>query len=930
MRKIIHVTATAKRRLNGLISIAISTLAFAIMADASAQDRKDPNVKHGGHEIKDDRKVLSPPILQVPIYECADTVVVKGFVPGAKLQVYIGGTPPAVGGGTGITPSGEPFAVSSAFTIGQVVTATQTVNGIESGPSNAVTVKSYKDDYPAGMPQPRIAPTPCLDCGRAVGVTDVIPGATYKVFAEDPLGGGSFAPPIEVGGNKDFGYTFVSPAFKKDQRITTQAFICGDKSPLSLPEIVQPEPGTIPGPALDPVYEGADRVVVRGPGGSALLNGATLDVFADNTSPPGKRIGGQPTPGGAQQVLISPKAFAGNYWASQSLCTKGLPGSKTPEQPCSKLPAAKIRVPLPGDTTIEVIEFIPGSRIQIYVGTEEIGDGGGPLLALTRPLLDGETVTVVQSLGKCRGDLIYVITVGCKGRDGNQCSGDWPAFRHSGLRDGNQPINSVLADPEKVKTLKIQWTFAPPTSAGAFRASPIVHKGRVYIGNGNGRLYALDAVTGNLLWQYPKAGDPPLVSQFTCNPSSDGLAASVAIATIKKRDVVIFGAPDQSVGAGLGSGRVFALDAITGSEVWKSPETAILNGTTATSTSQLHEQFGYSSPLVIGNRVYLGIANHCDNPIQNGRVAVIDKNNGNLVGGFGYQSTNTRGGGIWSSVAGGLDKNAVVITTGNAQCWNGGCQSEPRVNNSLSMLRLNATTGAIDWKLQPVPFVLDGDPDWASGPTLISTRCGNVAASTQKDGWTYAARSNSTGGGTPAMRWQFPPTGFPFVAGAHGDTRYLVPGGAWRDTFITMTGGYAVEAGQINPGFTRLHGLDTCGPRSQPVRWVFDVPATSPGSPYQLGPPTVTRGIMFVGTVQSHLIAFADPSVWITAGSMCSNPEVTNADCVAQGFVLVPKPMILADVDLGAGGIFTEPVLAGGRVFVATSGGRVFMLAPNK
>jgi outer membrane protein assembly factor BamB len=915
---------------SGALCIVLATLAFAVVADAAAQSPKDPHVKHGGHKFKDDRKVLSPPILQKPIYECADTVVVQGFVVGATIKVYIGGTPPAVGSGTGITSSGQPFTVASAFTIGQVVTATQTVNGIESKPSNAVTVKSYKDDYPAGMPQPRIAPTPCLDCGRAVGVTDVIPGATYKVFAEDPLGGGSFGPPVEVGSNKDFGYTFVSPAFKKDQRISAQAFICSDKSPVSLPEIVQAQPASISGPVLDPVYEGADRVVVRGPGGAALLNGATLDVFADNTSPPGKRVGGQPTPGGAQEVLISPNAFAGKYWATQSLCSKGPPGPKAVEQPCSKLPAAKIRQPMLGDTTIELIEFVLGSRIQVYAGTEEIADGAGPLLALTRALVDGETVRVVQSLGKCKGDLIYVVTVGCKGRDGNQCSGEWPAFRHSGLRDGNQPIGSVLADPEKVKTLKVKWTFTPPASAQEFRASPIVHKERVYVGNGNGRLYALDAATGALLWQYPKAGDPALTSQFTCNPSSMGLAASAAIATIKRKDVVIFAAPDRSIGAGLGSGRVFALDAVTGSEVWKSPEAAILNGTTAASTSQLHEQFGYSSPLVLGNRVYLGIANHCDNPIQNGRVVVIDKNSGSLVSGFGYRSTNTRGGGIWSSVAGGLDANAIFITTGNAQCWNGGCQSEPSVNNSLSMLRLNGSTGAIGWKLHPVPFALDGDPDWASGPTLISTRCGNVAASTQKDGWAYAARSSSGGGGTPAMRWQFPPTGFPFASGAHGDTRYLVPGGAWRDTFLTMTGGYAVEAGQINPGFTRLHGLDTCAPRAQPVRWVFDVPATSPGNDYQLGPPTVTRGILFVGTVQGHLIVFADPSVWVTAGSVCSNPEITNAQCAANGFVLVPKPMILANIDLGAGAIFTEPVLAGGRVFVSTSGGSVFMLAPDK
>jgi len=908
----------------------LAAIFIALPSSAIAQDREDPHVQHGGRRIKDDSKVLSPPILRKPIYECADTVVVQGFVPGAKIQVYVGGSPPAAGGGTGITPSGEPFGVGTAFTIGQVITATQTVGGVESAPSNAVVVTSYKEDYPAGMPQPRIAPTPCFDCGRAVGVADVIPGATYKVFTEDALGGGTFGPPVEVGSNKDFPYTFVSPAFKKSQRVTTQAFICGDKSPVSLPQIVQAAPGVTPGAVLDPVFEGADRVVVRGPGNTGALNGATLDVFADNTGPPGQRVGGQPTPGGAQQVLISPLAHAGNYWATQSLCTKGPPGPKTPEQPCSKLPAAKIRTPLPGDTTIEVTEFVPGSRIQVYVGSEEIGDGGGPLVALTRPVADGETITVVQSLGRCRGDLVYVDVVGCKGRDRNQCSGEWPAFRHSGLRDGNQPIDSVLADPVQVKKLKIQWQFTPPVGADAFRASPIVHKGRVYVGNGNGRLYALDAATGALLWQYPAAGAPALTSQFTCNPSSRGLAASAAMATIEGKDVVVFGAPDRSIGAGFGSGRVFALNAVSGAEVWKSAEAAVLSGTTATSTSELHEQFGYSSPLVLGQRIYLGIANHCDNPIQNGRVAVLDKNNGNLLGGFSYLSTNTRGGGIWSSIAGGLDDNAVVITTGNAQCWNGGCQSEPKVNHSLGMLRLNATSGAIDWELRPVPFNLDGDPDWASGATLLASRCGNVAASTQKDGWSYAARSNSTGGGTPGMRWQFPPTGFPFTSGVHGDTRYLVPGGAWKDTFITMTGGHAIEAGHVPPGFTRLHGLDTCGPRSQPVRWVFDVPATSPGNPYQLGPPTVTRGIMFVGTVQSHLIAFADPSVWVTAGSVCSNPEVSNASCAANGFVLVPRPMVLANIDLGAGGIFTEPVLAGGRVFVATSGGSVFMLAPAK
>lgn len=913
-----------------VLCLAILLLAWAGMAGVRAQEPnepKDPNVQPGGRELRDDPRVLSPPILN-RIYACADTVVVKGYVPNARINVYIGGAPPVVGGGIGraLLPEGDPFPVSAPFTVGQVVTVTQTVGGVESAPSNSVTVRNYRDDYPGGMPQPRLG-TPCLDCGRAVGVADVIPGATYRVFAQDPTGPGTFGPAVEVGNNKDFPYTVVAPAFRKDQRITVQAFMCTDNSPVSAPAVVQAEPLPILPARVDPVFSGADRVTVRGAAG-AVLNGALVDVFADDTSPPGGRVGGQPSPGGAQQVFIAPNATAGNYQARQSLCTAGPEGRPTPTQPCSSLPPAKFRPPMPGDTSIDLTEFVPGARIRVYVGTEEIGDGSGPRLSLTRRLAEGETVTVVQSLGRCVGNLVYVLPVGCRGRDPAQCSPEWPAFRHSGLRDGNQPINSVLAEPDRVRTLRVRWRFTPP-GAGAFRASPIVHRGRVYVGNGNGRLYALDAATGSLLWQYPRSADPALVSDFTCNPSSNGLAASAAIATINRKDAVIFGGPDKSLGAGRGSGRVFALDAASGAVMWKSPEAAILNGVTPASASEKHEQFGYSAPLVLGERIYLGIANHCDNPIQNGHLAVVDVNSGALASGFGYLSTSTRGGGIWSHVAGGLDPNAVVVTTGNAQCWNGGCQSEPAVNHSLSMLRLNAGNGAIDWKLQPVPFRLDGDPDWASGAALLATRCGHVAASTQKDGWAYAARSDSSGGGTPGMRWQFPPTGFPFTSGNHGDTRYLVAGGGWQDTFITMTGGFPVEADNVGPGYTRLHGLDTCGPRSNPVRWLLEVPGTSPGNSYQMGPPSVTRGIMFVGTTQGRLVVFADPSVLTAAGSVCSNPEVSNADCTAHGFALVPRPMVLANIDLGAGGILTEPVLAGGRVFVATGGGSVLMLAPD-
>jgi hypothetical protein len=51
------------------------------------------------------------------------------------------------------------------------------------------------------------------------------------------------------------------------------------------------------------------------------------------------------------------------------------------------------------------------------------------------------------------------------------------------------------------------------------------------------------------------------------------------------------------------------------------------------------------------------------------------------------------------------------------------------------MIKVNSATGVPDWIYQTVPFDLDGDPDWAAGATVMSTTCGELIASVQKDGW---------------------------------------------------------------------------------------------------------------------------------------------------------------------------------------------------
>src|SRR3989442_1395308 len=204
------------------------------------------------------------------------------------------------------------------------------------------------------------------------------------------------------------------------------------------------------------------------------------------------------------------------------------------------------------------------------------------------------------------------------------CSQHWPAFRHDRLRTAGQ-FHSALSDPARVGSLHVAWTFDEP-HGGAFRASPVVYKNRVYIGSSAGFFYALNANTGAVIWQYPSGATTTLTSTFVCNPSSMGIASSGVVTEVHGRRAVVFAAPDRSFGGGLGDGRLFALDAATGAEIWKSATpVARLTGP---GPANFHEQLGYSSPLIYEDHVYIGIGDHCDNPIQKGRVAAVNLQTG--------------------------------------------------------------------------------------------------------------------------------------------------------------------------------------------------------------------------------------------------------------------------------------------------------------
>ena len=105
-------------------------------------------------ELRDDQRLLSPPIVGAPLYQCAIAVTVYGFVPDATLDVEVAGAVAVAGAPGGFpNPIGRTITLPAALTAGQVVRARQTFAGVTSGWSAPVTVRDHTVDYPAGPPQ---------------------------------------------------------------------------------------------------------------------------------------------------------------------------------------------------------------------------------------------------------------------------------------------------------------------------------------------------------------------------------------------------------------------------------------------------------------------------------------------------------------------------------------------------------------------------------------------------------------------------------------------------------------------------------------------------------------------------------------------------------------------------------------------------------
>jgi len=296
---------------------------------------------------------------------------------------------------------------------------------------------------------------------------------------------------------------------------------------------------------------------------------------------------------------------------------------------------------------------------------------------------------------------------------------DWGGF-------GGDPGSMRYSPATQITTgtahaLKLAWSLPMPSASGSrFESTPIVAGGRLFVSSADGAVYALDPVSGSLIWQS---------------------TAGVSRASATNRGVA-YG--DGNVYLATGDARLLALDAGTGAVAWSVQITPVPQGSNVGETM---------APLYDRGRVIVGVS--LGEAPGRGFVAAYAAGTGKQVwrfltvpgpsdpggntwpAGTAYQ---TGGGAVWMTPAVDPALNLLYVPVGNPVPDYLG---QDRAGANLytdSIVALHADTGTLARYFQEVHHDLwDYDP--SSPPVLLTLEQGILAVpaliEAGKTGWLY-------------------------------------------------------------------------------------------------------------------------------------------------------------------------------------------------
>jgi len=344
------------------------------------------------------------------------------------------------------------------------------------------------------------------------------------------------------------------------------------------------------------------------------------------------------------------------------------------------------------------------------------------------------------------------------------CAADWPMFGHDPQHTG---VAGEIVEPP----LEVVWKFKMNSSVSSYRSSPVISGDTIYMGSGDGYIYALDAATGTEKWEYKIGGciwSSPAVSgdtlyigaedQFGTHPPWYLYALNAVTGTEKWKYEIGIALPcsptvlDGTVYIGirwLGYGSVYALDEATGAEKWKYNTSGDIA----------------SSPAVSGDTVYIG---SWDNYIYALDAATGTEKWKYKTGGIIHSSPAVSGSTIY---AGSRDNYVYALDAGTGiMKWKyktgSYVFSSPAVlgdtvyigSNDGYLYALDADTGAEKWKYKTVHKVV-------SSPAVS----GNTVYVGSTDSYVYALDAL-----TGTEKWKYKTGGHVYSPTVSGGIVYII------------------------------------------------------------------------------------------------------------------------------------------------------------
>ena len=273
----------------------------------------------------------------------------------------------------------------------------------------------------------------------------------------------------------------------------------------------------------------------------------------------------------------------------------------------------------------------------------------------------------------------------------NPSPNDWLMVRGGYRGWSHSALNQI--NKQNVNQLQLAWVWSMVDNVGANEPTPLVHNGIMYLVNVDNLVQALDAATGELLWEN------------RVRPSGARSGGNGAM-----RNLAIFG---DKVYIASSDAHIMALDAKTGRTVW---DTVIADNAKGFANS--------SGPIVINGRVIQGLGGcemyKADEKNQGCYISAFDSQTGQLLWHFNTEAREgTPGGDTWGGLPNMLRAGGDTWITGsydpdlNLTYW-GVAQAKPWMQASRgsgaaaalyssATLALRPDSGQLAWYFQHVP-----------------------------------------------------------------------------------------------------------------------------------------------------------------------------------------------------------------------------------